>query len=213
MIVGAAAVTKTWHLPKELLTNSSPFFAAALNGSFAEAKSKIVSLPEDSIDAFEIFIQWLYVGEITAKDCIADHDHGDDYPPDFCTEATVQTFVEAWILGDKLQCPVFKDLAMLGLLRNLDQGLIYTHTVRTAYERSAPGSKLRKIVLDQVRYDAWAGGLGDDTDEWMVFARECVDFGEDFVRATFQQGNITVRDPSGQKALYVDVLMVENTSG
>lgn len=213
MIVGTAAVTKTWHLPKELLTNSSPFFAAALNGSFAEAKSKIVSLPEDSINAFEMFIQWLYVGEIAAKDCFADHDHGDHYPPYICSKATVQTFIEAWILGDKLRCPVFKDLAMLGLIRTLESELIYIHTVRTAYERSAPGSKLRKIVLDQVRYDAWAGGLGDDTDEWMVFARECVDFGEDLVRATFQQGSTTLEAPLGQKALYLDVLMVENTSG
>ena len=121
MTVGTAASTKKWHLPKELLTNSSPFFAAALDGSFAEATSKVVHLPKDSTDAFALFIRWLYVGEIAATECSASHDHDHDH---LCIAATFQTLVQAWMLGDKLGCPIFKDLAMLDLIKILDLGVI-----------------------------------------------------------------------------------------
>ena len=212
MIVGTAANTKTWHLPKDLLVNSSPFFAAALNGSFAEARSKVVNFPEDDIEAFALFIQWLYIGEIAVDDCPADDcpsDHGDD-DNHFCSAATTLTFVEAWILGDKLGCPIFKDLAMFGLIRALDRWLINTNAVRTAYERSAQGSKLRKILLDQVCYDAWGHVLVDGAGEWMSLARDCVDFGQDLMRTIFGKDKNRAKDPMGQKALYLEVLTDEN---
>lgn len=150
MIVGTVDNAKTWHLPKELLTRSSPFFAAALNGSFTEANSKVVTLPEDDIDAFALFTQWLYVGEIggSPKDCDLDHDHDS---PLHCCASTVQTLIQAWVLGDKLGCAIFKDLAMLGLIDELNVNRIEPYNVGTACERSAPGSKLRRVFLDQLR--------------------------------------------------------------
>lgn len=190
MVVGTQGIYKTWHLPKELLINASPFFAAALNGSFAEAKS--VEFPEDATDAFEFFVQWLYVGEITLA-------------PIF------QTLVQAWILGDKLECPIFKDRAMLGLMRTVLLTDINTDDVRTAFENSVSGSKLRKFFLDLVRYDA-GDTLGDDTEDWMFLAKDCVEFGDDLMRATFEKSGKTEKHPCDQKALYLEVLVVEDNS-
>lgn len=207
VVVGTSANTKTWHLPRDLLTKSSPFFAAALNGSFAEAKSKVVNLPEDNTDAFALFIQWLYVGEISPDDCTANHDHD----AHSCYEIAARNFIQAWILGDKLGCPIFKDLAMLGLIKKFDEGVITPDIVRTAYERSATGSKLRKFSLDQVRYDALSIGLECDADEWVYLARDCVDFGEDHMRATFHKDINPVKDPCEQKAKYLEVLTAEDT--
>ncbi|KAJ9659781.1 hypothetical protein H2201_007217 [Coniosporium apollinis] len=56
---------------RELLTFHSPFFAAALNGTFAEGLSQSVTLPEERVDTFELFVFWLYtqnLDEVFIKD-------------------------------------------------------------------------------------------------------------------------------------------------
>ncbi|KAK1031459.1 hypothetical protein LTR33_016947, partial [Friedmanniomyces endolithicus] len=50
---------------KELLTAASPFFAAALDGAFAEGLDQSVKLPEEKSEMFEWFLQWLYTGSLT----------------------------------------------------------------------------------------------------------------------------------------------------
>lgn len=50
---------------RELLTSASPFFAAALNSTFAEGLDQTVRLPEEKPDIFEWFLQWLYTGSLT----------------------------------------------------------------------------------------------------------------------------------------------------
>ncbi|KAK3066575.1 hypothetical protein LTR53_017022, partial [Teratosphaeriaceae sp. CCFEE 6253] len=50
---------------KELLTAASPFFAAALDGTFAEGLDQAVRLPEEKPEIFEWFLQWLYTGSLT----------------------------------------------------------------------------------------------------------------------------------------------------
>ena len=110
MVVGTEDVSKTWHLPKELLVKASPFFAAALNGSFAEATSRVVNLPEDDTDAFALFVRWLYVGEIRGKLFRSeDESSGDELlGPRSATSdydaisASTQVYVQAVILRDKL---------------------------------------------------------------------------------------------------------------
>ena len=49
---------------KELLTSASPFFAAALNGTFEEGLDQVVRLPEEKPEIFEWFLQWLYTGTL-----------------------------------------------------------------------------------------------------------------------------------------------------
>ena len=207
MVVDTGIQAKTWHLPEKLLIKASPFFAAALNGSFAEATSRSVNLPEDDIDAFGFFVQWLYVGEITADSCIhTGADDDDDYHP----SDTLQTFVQAWILGDKLKCPNFKDHAMLSVIRTASRVEIAPDDVRTAFEKSVSGSKLRKFLLDLVRYDARDNALKDDAVGWMFLARDCVDFGDDLMRTISENGDQRMKPPSKQKALYLEVLVDED---
>lgn len=55
----------TYLVHKELLTSASPFFAAALNSTFAEGLGQIVRLPEEKPEIFEWFLQWLYTGSLT----------------------------------------------------------------------------------------------------------------------------------------------------
>ncbi|KAK4556338.1 hypothetical protein LTR86_006482 [Recurvomyces mirabilis] len=55
----------TYAVHKELLTSASPFFAAALNGTFAEGLDQAVKLPEEKPEIFEWFLQWLYTGSLS----------------------------------------------------------------------------------------------------------------------------------------------------
>lgn len=68
VIVGEASCksrSETKYLiHKELLTSASPFFAAALNGTFAEGMDQVVRLPEEKPEIFEWFLQWLYTGTL-----------------------------------------------------------------------------------------------------------------------------------------------------
>jgi hypothetical protein len=46
------------------LCHSSPFFRAALTGSFAEATSGEVKLETVSVGTFGLFVDWLYTSRI-----------------------------------------------------------------------------------------------------------------------------------------------------
>ncbi|KAK5712992.1 hypothetical protein LTR17_017705 [Elasticomyces elasticus] len=80
-------ITK-YMVHKELLTASSPFFAAALDGAFAEGLEQVVRLPEEKPEVFEWFLQWLYTGSLTiAQDgafsaSIPQHHHHHHIPAD-----------------------------------------------------------------------------------------------------------------------------------
>lgn len=100
---------------------------------------------------------------------------------------------------------------MLGLAERSACLIITIDIVRVAYERSAPGSKLREFILDLVRYDARRYVLGNFMDNWVNLARHCVDFGEDLVRATLFENTDVVKDPYEQRSKYLEVLTVEDT--
>lgn len=168
LLVGDGDNSQTWSLPKPLLAHVSPFFAAALDGRFSESKSHKELLPEDDPAAFELFVQWLYIGET-----------GKDSP-----EHTL-THVRAWTLGDKLGCPVFQDRAMLKLLRFHAGGqatIIEPQTSLLAYEGSAANSKLRAWALQQFRCEVHNNKLGKMAEEWASITKTVPDFGSDYVR-------------------------------
>ncbi|OBT89993.1 hypothetical protein VE02_01615 [Pseudogymnoascus sp. 03VT05] len=55
---------KRYSVHKALLTSQSEYFEKALNGKFKEADEQIIRLPEDSPDAFDVLIGWLYQNQI-----------------------------------------------------------------------------------------------------------------------------------------------------
>lgn len=51
---------KSFYLHKGIAAFYSGYLEAAINGSFAEAKSKVIRLPEEDVKTFEDFTLWLY---------------------------------------------------------------------------------------------------------------------------------------------------------
>lgn len=213
MVIGTGAATKTWHLPRELLVNTSAFFAAALSAPFLEAISRKITFPEDGPDGFALFVQWLYVGEICSTLCEVQKQSSEDEKL-----AIVRVILQACSLGDKLDCPIFLDLAMLELIKHHKTEFIRVEVILFIYEHFGLGSKLRRFAIDQFRWD-----LQNDCYEYgehvasfvsaarLTFvsaARSTEDFGPDFLEATLEAGSESATYPQGQREQYMEVLTV-----
>ena len=213
MVVGPTGNTRTWHLPKKLLVNASPFFAAALNGSFAEATSKVINLPEDNTDAFALFIRWLFVGKIsgnlfnpkdnlTGDEILGTYDAGTD---GLLHTTAILVYLQACILGDKLRCLAFQNLAMLELINNHRTGDVTPETIRVIYEQSGLGSKLRRFATDMFRYALQIGDLPMDTAVFASTSKIAEEFALDFLKACVEEDDGEAILPFSQKERYMEV--------
>jgi len=128
---------KTWELPTGLLTHCSPFFATALAVTHPVPKPQPIELPNVDYRAFELFVRWLYLGEITGPSWTAS-----------------EPYVHAVVLGVKLECPIFKELAMIQLMDMHGHQAIDAATMDTLFTVSAEGSNLRLCAIDQFMFGA-----------------------------------------------------------
>jgi BTB/POZ domain len=64
VIIYVGPERKRYLIHKDLLTKQSEFFDKALNGKFKEAKENSIYLGEESPDAFDLLVGWLYQGHI-----------------------------------------------------------------------------------------------------------------------------------------------------
>ena len=179
MTVGAESEQKIWYLPKKVLTHCSPFFEAALNGSFVEASSKTVDLPEDDPMAFEMWATWLSLGRCKDSFEYGIFDHA---------------YVRAWSLGDKLACPAFQDHVMSQFLDWFeDDGDLWLDAIPIVYEVSSPGSKIRQLFVDWFVWAKLNGCLEQDADEIIKFLRQLPEFSDDVVRREVEAGKKVAR--------------------
>ena len=178
--VGAGVNMKTWHVPKKLLTKNSTFFAAALDGGFAEQHSKTVVLPEAVVDDFEVWIQWLYLGELSPFGRIVPNYHKD--------------VARLWSLGDMLGCPMFQDewLAVLAKAMNDGDYVKGPEFLAFIWETCGHGSKLRKLVVDQLTYEVRMGyfkGSPESEEAYTKFAEDNEDFAREYAAASIRNGD------------------------
>lgn len=53
-----------YNLHENLLCDKSDFFKTAFRSGFKETEAKTLSMPEDSVDAFDYLVNFLYCSEI-----------------------------------------------------------------------------------------------------------------------------------------------------
>ena len=155
--VGPASVKKFVH--KELLCSISPVFEAAFNPAygFLEAGASIFALPEERVDMFEHFVQWLYTKTLDHEDVLT------QYPAFF-------RLIRLYMFADKVQASALKNdivdmMVRLALDTNAcptaqDTQLLYSETVETA--------KLRVIVLDMFEYKKTGRLIETHAGNWWV---------------------------------------------
>lgn len=183
---------KTWKIPSRLITSQSKFFAAALRGGFVEAGSKSVSLLEEHPRDFGYWVVWLYTGKLSW-----------DYK--FFGTRFQDARIGAWTLGDKLGCQAYQDTALLYFMRNMEFDYhLADYMVRQAYEGSAPGSKLRKFVVDEFRWEVHQEMIEiDSMKEITEAAADIPDFPLDYFRSCMEREAEDLITPHEQKEVYL----------
>ena len=184
MSVGLGIDTKTWHLPKKVLTHCSPFFAAALNSGFSEGISKSVNLPEENPAAFEIWIIWIHIGLLSRQSLPLKTTEASAEELDCEDYIAAEVLMKAWGLGDKLVCPAFQDNMMCHLVKVIYRVPFTTDFLLLAYDVSSAKSKLRRFAVEQYRWEVECGYSSGSIDEWIAVAEAVPDFWKDHMRSS-----------------------------
>lgn len=158
--------SKSWYLPQALSSHFSPFFKATLQ-DMADARSKAsIELHEFEPSAFATFVQWMYYGTYNSQYSFLRPDE--------------IHHIDAWVLGDKLEVPVFQDLAMshIFLLQTDPENhrSLTTHTVLHVCTKTATNSPLRLLYLDVLAQNfADQARVKGTLEEWDVALQEYPD--------------------------------------
>lgn len=133
------------------MTEHSEFFKKALQGPWKEAADGTVILEDVEPVVFNIFVEWLYTGEIPKKkddeesdnaeddeDDIRDGEHedqDDDYGDgeDGLEEAYISSLVKTYTLGDRFLAPRYKHAVLDRLVEHMEFGIRPTWFRAIAY--------------------------------------------------------------------------------
>ncbi|CAK4018747.1 btb poz domain containing [Lecanosticta acicola] len=64
VVVGAGDAQKAFNIHKSFLSKTSEFLKRACNGDWKEGEAKKIEFPEQAPEVFEIYLQWLYTGDL-----------------------------------------------------------------------------------------------------------------------------------------------------
>ncbi|KAL0260913.1 hypothetical protein SLS55_004605 [Diplodia seriata] len=169
---------RSFTIHRALICAFSPFFAAACRGPWKESRSGIIKLPDADPVTFDLYVKWLYTGELVdhwrtassdneqvtdatsaaANDGLDDHDQesgGRDIavaPDSVHTAYTV--FVHAYILGDALLDSAFKNAAVDALIKRVHETNCYPCALAALIYTNTSGSAspLRRLLVDFYAY-------------------------------------------------------------
>ena len=125
---------------KEPLCQVSAFFKAALNGSFAEAKSRVVVLDDEDPGVFAHFVGWLYTGGII----IEEESQDSGILPFLGPFIDLYQFAEKRIIPT-LQNEIIDAFIYLFDTKNESFGML---EIRRIWETTTASSKLRTFAID-----------------------------------------------------------------
>ncbi|KAF2835938.1 hypothetical protein M501DRAFT_903862, partial [Patellaria atrata CBS 101060] len=159
--VGSAKTPFLLH--KELLTLHSRFFAAALDGAFAEGVSQTVNLPDERVEIFEYFAAWLYHGFLIREAFLQPSPS-----PSSSRKPTFFLLLPLHTLADRLSVEKLRNetLDVIAALAEETNAVPTPADTWTLYETTPASSRLRKLVLDLFAYKKTDHLLASHPDEW-----------------------------------------------
>jgi BTB/POZ domain len=150
---------------QKLLSEKATVFDKMFNGSFKEATEQSASLPADDIESFQIFVEWLYRGEITANT----HEEGKGW-------LTLYHFASKYIIQE------LADRALTAYIQALgNDDLPSIAELGHQYGLASEGSKLRQFVVNAATYalvhytDGGAWDIDDFVDQFRQYPQFQVD--------------------------------------
>lgn len=188
----------SYIIHKELLTSASPFFAAALNSTFAEGLDQTVRLPEEKPEIFEWFLQWLYTGSLTVPGPAYQAPHLPHHmvhaptpwsqlvQADAAADGDLRNHVgspkyflliDLYGLSDRLLTTPLSNhiLSSIARLSEATNSVPTPSDTRILYEHIRSSAPLRSLILDLFAYKKTDKLLETHKDEWHArFLRELV---------------------------------------
>ena len=161
---------------KNLAIRHSEFIKKALDpaSGWKEAKENIVRFPEESPEAFQVFMMFLDTGVIhlnhfrSAKsNAVREQDPDED--------KEWNSIAQLWLLSDRMDSVSLKDAVVdkvVSLVR--DSGKVPTSLHRPIFKGSVSRSGMRKLLTDIAVYSWFPGTLADQPGD-----PDCADFFRD----------------------------------
>lgn len=120
---------------QKLLESVSPYFTRCLKAdTFKEGEQGRLYCPDDNVGAWRVLLYWIMHRK---------------QPDDLLVKSDLVA-VRCWVLGDKYDIPRFQDEAMFALLAIYSERRPRKGTIGEAVVSSAPSSKLRKLMAEEV---------------------------------------------------------------
>lgn len=153
---------RTFEIPVAHLTTID-FFARAFGGRFKESASKTIELPDEDDQAFELFLQWLYLG---LPDSVFQVQIGN-----FAALVRLLLMADKWCLT-QLTVNLAKAVSnyVHDIMRPTKSGRCWD-AVYDGYAITS-GSQYRFIFVHAALIESWASSveyLADDMAEWPAF--------------------------------------------
>ncbi|KAH6616341.1 hypothetical protein C7974DRAFT_416486 [Boeremia exigua] len=154
IIVGTGDKVATWTVPIALLAKHSELLRNTLSkpGDNVASTAARVTLVDRDPASFRVFVQWMYFGTVPDRFGLSRLSTGNDISNSFLL----------WTLGDYLRADAFKNRIMSELYNSYSQegcvsaalGFVEFTAAEIGYcwSHTAPGSKLRKFVLDTLSH-------------------------------------------------------------
>lgn len=194
---------KHWSIHRNLLCHHSPYFETELLGHEVPKKqdregSNKLELPEDDPRGFELFVKWLYQGQL---DDVSDLNDNDKY------EYAVACH-KLYLLSSKFSMPHLSNLAIDAYRQNLNAAHLVPDAdeINDIYRSSPPGSPFRRLMTKIAARQIMDPEIDKDAESYRAAFENNPDFAVEMVNAIrYMSGGMLFDNPTdGQECDWHD---------
>lgn len=130
---------KRFDIHEGLICYQSAFFRRAFDGGFKESHEGALTLSDTSVETFEAFKDWMYLGQLF-----------DEELDEKSKQRRTARLIEAWIFGESRGAPRFQNAAINLLFDDLVRlrgAILHDEDLDEIYEKTAENSPLRKFAV------------------------------------------------------------------
>ena len=134
---------QTFFVHAALLSKTSKIFAAATKEEWDQSGERVIKLPEETTETFELYVRWLYAGRVVVK-----------RQTDKITRG-YEALAKLYALGERLMDATFQNCLMDGFLAGVkerdDDGLTWWPTANHAtviFRSTTSNSPARRFIID-----------------------------------------------------------------
>lgn len=149
--MGTGKKVKSYHIHGSCLTASSLFFKKALSGSWKESNERVVKLPKDKSDTFELYLNCIYGQEMSIEP--------DPIPIDHQGLEEQLELANLYVFAEKMQDVRTKNKVVKAFMQTVfkirKDGVWFApavKVVRLIYENTLAGSPMRRLLVDIFAY-------------------------------------------------------------